>query len=138
MMGASTTIGIHLELTVPLLVSYLCLNGAGIGGQQVAGIVDALHKVSNAGYADSPSTRGLVAGLWSSLSGLVRFISRAGSGILVDYYGFNAVVTIACSLQSILALITFLYLVVFKCSLVKRDSRLELGVETAEEARMVR
>jgi len=141
LMGASTTIGIHFELTVPLLVSYLCLNGAGISGQQVAGIVDALHEVSNAGYADSPSTQGLVAGLWSSLSGLGRFISRAGSGILVDYYGFNAVVTIACSLQGVLALMTFLYLVVFECSLVKRDRRLELGdvmgVESAEEARTV-
>ena len=66
----------------------------------MAGIVDALHEVCNAGYADSPSTQDLVAGLWSSLSGLGRLISRAGSGILVDYYGFNAVVTIACSLQA--------------------------------------
>merc|ERR1719318_354496 len=136
LMGASTTIGIHFELTVPLLVSS---EWCGISGQQVAGIVDALHEVSNAGYADSPSTQGLVAGLWSSLSGLGRFISRAGSGILVDYYGFNAVVTIACSLQGALAMMTFLYLVVYECSLVKRDRRLELGdamgVESAEEAR---
>jgi hypothetical protein len=57
----------------------------------------------------------------------------------VDYYGFNAVVAIACSLQGILALMTFLYLVVCKCCIVERDKRLDLGdvippgVEQGEE-----
>eukprot|EP00092_Neocalanus_flemingeri_P028640 GFUD01031100.1.p1 GENE.GFUD01031100.1~~GFUD01031100.1.p1 ORF type:complete len:440 (+),score=64.11 GFUD01031100.1:60-1379(+) len=75
LMGAGTAVGIYLEMTLPILVTSLCLNGAGISGQQVAGIMDALHEVGNAGYVDSPSTQGLVAGLWSSLSGLGRFIS---------------------------------------------------------------
>ena len=125
LMGAGNVLGIHLELTVPLLVTCLCLNGGGISGQQVAGIVDALHEVSNAGYSDSPSTQGLVAGLWSSLSGLGRFVSRAGSGFLVDYYGFNTVVAIACSLQGGLAVFTLVYLVTCECRLVKRDRSLE-------------
>ena len=30
--------------TLPLLVFALCLNGVGIGGEQVAGVVDALHE----------------------------------------------------------------------------------------------
>ena len=50
-----------------------------------------LHEVSHAWYPDSPATQGLVAGLWYSLSGAGTFISRAGSGILVDMFGFVAV-----------------------------------------------
>ena len=30
-----------IELTVTLLIVALCINGAGIGGQQVVGVVDA-------------------------------------------------------------------------------------------------
>ena len=74
-----------------------------------------------AGYPDNPATQGLVAGMWSSLSGAGRFISRAGSGILVDQFGFNAVACIAGGLQLVVALCTFLYLVMCECSLVSRD-----------------
>ena len=74
-----------------------------------------------AGYPDNPATQGLVAGMWSSLSGAGRFISRAGSGILVDQFGFNAVACIAGGLQLVVALCTFLYLVMCECSLVTRD-----------------
>ena len=68
--------------------------------------------------------KGLVAGMWSSLSGAGRFISRAGSGILVDQFGFNAVASIAGGLQLVVALCTFLYLVMCECSLVARDQAL--------------
>ena len=44
---------------------------------------------------------GLIAGLWSSLSGLGRFVSRVGSGILVDIIGFNYTAAIATVLQLI-------------------------------------
>ena len=44
---------------------------------------------------------GLIAGLWSSLSGLGRFVSRVGSGILVDVIGFNYTAAIATVLQLI-------------------------------------
>jgi len=124
LMGASSFIGLNFQLTVPLLVFALCLNGAGIGGQQVVGVVDALHEASAAGYPDSPSTQGLVAGLWSSLSGAGRFVSRAGSGILVDWFGFQAVSSIACGLQCIMALATFLYLITFECNLSQRNRNL--------------
>ena len=116
-----------IELTVTLLIVALCINGAGIGGQQVVGVVDALHEASRAGYPDSPATQGLVAGLWSSLSGAGRFVSRAGSGFLVDSFGFAAVAAIACGLQLVIALCTFLYLVIFECSLVPRDSGLSFN-----------
>jgi hypothetical protein len=33
------------------------LLGVGIGGQQVVGIVDALHEAVGAGYPDDPSTQ---------------------------------------------------------------------------------
>ena len=37
---------------MPLLIFALCINGFGIGGQQVAGVVDALHE---AVYVNSPT-----------------------------------------------------------------------------------
>jgi len=114
----------------------LCLNGAGIGGQQVAGIADALHEVSRAGYPASPATHGLVAGLWSSLSGAGRFVSRAGSGILVDMFGFEAVSSIACGLQVVVALCIFIYLAMCECSLAARDPGLQWNeVTIVEEGR---
>jgi len=133
LVGAGTFLGIEIQLSVTLLVVALCLNGAGIGGQQVAGVVDALHEASRAGYPDSPATQGLVAGLWSSLSGAGRFISRAGSGILVDMFGFAAVSSIACGLQVVVALCTFIYLVMFECSLVTRDPGLRWDEVTIVE-----
>jgi len=133
LVGADSFLGIHIQLSVPLLVAALCLNGAGIGGQQVVGVVDALHEASRAGYPDSPSTQGLVAGLWASLSGAGRFISRAGSGFLVDVYGFAAVSAIASGLQVVVAMGTFLYLVMFECSLVARDSGLKFDEVTIVE-----
>ena len=78
----------------------LCFNGAGIGGQQVVGVVDAMHEAAAAGYPDNPATHGLVAGLWSSLSGAGRFVSRGASGFLVDQFGFDAVSSIACGMQA--------------------------------------
>eukprot|EP00092_Neocalanus_flemingeri_P014770 GFUD01015939.1.p1 GENE.GFUD01015939.1~~GFUD01015939.1.p1 ORF type:complete len:612 (+),score=65.17 GFUD01015939.1:268-2103(+) len=133
LVGAGTFLGIPIQLSVPLLVAALCLNGAGIGGQQVVGVVDALHEASHAGYPASPSTQGLVAGLWSSLSGAGRFISRGGSGILVDMYGFAAVSSIACGLQVVVALGTFIYLVSCECSLVNRDPGLRWDEVTIVE-----
>jgi len=53
----------------------------------------------HAGYPDDPAMHGLVAGLWSSLSGIGRFTSRAGSGILVDYVGFEHTAAVALALQ---------------------------------------
>jgi len=124
LMGASSFVGLSIQLTVPLLIFALCLNGAGIGGQQVVGVVDALHEASAAGYPDSPATQGLVAGLWSSLSGAGRFVSRAGSGMLVDMFGFPAVSSIACGLQCLIALATFVYLITYECNLSQRNRKI--------------
>ena len=139
--GAGDLLGIAVSLTIPSLVAALCINGVGIGGQQVVGVVDALHEASRAGYPENPATQGLVAGMWSSLSGagrcvnrtyvqiigfiLSRFVSRAGSGLLVDVYGFSPVTSIACGLQLVVAIVTFLYLVTCECSLVARESGLK-------------
>jgi len=133
LVGAHTFLGIDFQLSVTLLVLALCLNGAGIGGQQVTGIADALHEVSRAGYPASPATHGLVAGLWSSLSGAGRFVSRAGSGILVDMFGFDAVSSIACGLQVVVALCTLIYLVMCECSLAARDPGLHWDEVTIVE-----
>jgi len=102
-MGAA---GPLVQITLPLLITALCLNGAGISGQQVAGVVDGLAEVAAAGYQSGPHTQAIIAGLWSSLSGLGRFVSRAGSGILVDCYGFQSVLVLACGLQALLAAVT--------------------------------
>ena len=44
---------------------------------------------------------GIIAGLWSSLSGAGRFVSRLGSGILVDHIGFDNTAGIVTALQVI-------------------------------------
>jgi len=133
LLGAGQYLGLGIQLTVPILLAALCLNGAGVGGQQVVGVADAMHEAAAAGYPDDPTTHGLIAGLWSSLSGAGRFISRGGSGFLVDQFGFSAVSSIACGLQMVIALVTFLYLVCFECSLVSRDSRLRSASVTIVE-----
>ena len=50
-------LGIVITLTLPIVVVALCVNGVGIGGQQVVGVVDALHEASRAGYPDDPATQ---------------------------------------------------------------------------------
>ena len=50
-------LGLLITLSIPLLVVSLSLNGVGIGGQQVVGVVDALHEASKAGYPDDPATQ---------------------------------------------------------------------------------
>ena len=50
-------LGIAISLTLPIVVVALCVNGVGIGGQQVVGVVDALHEASRAGYPDDPATQ---------------------------------------------------------------------------------
>ena len=39
-------LGVLISLSIPLLVVSLSLNGVGIGGQQVVGVVDALHEAN--------------------------------------------------------------------------------------------
>ena len=116
--------GIVIDLSLTTLILSLSVNGVGIGGQQVVGIVDTLHEASEAGFPDDPATQGLVAGMWSSLSGAGRFTSRAVSGLLVDNYGFNTVTFIAFVLQIVVAVVTFLYIVMCECSLASRHQGL--------------
>ena len=40
-----------------------------------------------------------MAGLWSSLSGAGRFVSRSGTGILVDHIGFQMTAVIVFAIQ---------------------------------------
>ena len=42
-------LGVLITLSIPLLVVSLSLNGVGIGGQQVVGVVDALHEANKVG-----------------------------------------------------------------------------------------
>jgi len=65
---------------------------------------------------------GLIAGLWSSLSGAGRFVSRAGSGYLVDTIGFDKTAAVASALQGMVALITFVYMIMYECRLKKTRS----------------
>ena len=61
-------LGIVISLTLPIVVVALCVNGVGIGGQQVVGVVDALHEASRAGYPDDPATQVTFVALSSSVS----------------------------------------------------------------------
>jgi len=123
LMGAGCVVMLNVTMTLPLVIVALCVNGVGIGGEQVSGVVDALNEAVNAGYPDDPAMHGLIAGLWSSFSGLGRFVSRVGSGLLVDFIGFNYTAAIVTALQLIVALLTFIYLVFCECHLkVRRDA----------------
>jgi len=124
LLGGGELLGIVIQLSLTSLIVALCVNGVGIGGQQVVGIVDTLHEASEAGFPDDPATQGLVAGMWSSLSGAGRFTSRAVSGLLVDNYGFNTVTFIACVLQVVVGLVTFFYIAMCECSLASRHQGL--------------
>ena len=68
---------------------------------------------------------GLVAGLWSSLSGAGRFVSRAGSGLLVDAIGFDRTAAITFGLQIAVAAATFYYVICFelRCKKIQRSVR---------------
>ena len=54
---------------------------------------------SGNGMPDDPTTHGVVAGMWSSLSGAGRFISRCGAGILVDTVGFPLASSVVVALH---------------------------------------
>jgi len=124
LMGAGCVVMLDVTMTLPMVILALCVNGVGIGGQQVSGVVDALSEAVNAGYPDDPAMHGLIAGLWSSFSGLGRFVSRVGSGILVDFIGFNYTAAIVTAFQLIIATLTFIYLVFCECHLkVRRDAK---------------
>lgn len=123
LLGACDVFGIHLQQSpledsqlgqMCLVIAALSLNGFGIGGEQVSGVVDALHEAINAGYPDDPNMHGLIAGLWSSLSGAGRFVSRAGSGVLVTYIGFQKTAAIAFTLQMVVAVVTIYYALCFE------------------------
>jgi len=115
LMGAGSFMGIQVDRSMALLIVALSLNGIGIGGEQVGGVVDALHEAIAAGYPDDPSMHGLIAGLWSSLSGAGRFVSRVGSGFLVDNIGFDATAAIVTTLQGIMAFSMLTYYILFEC-----------------------
>lgn len=102
--------GVEMVYTLWLLCVTLGLNGVGIAGLQVSGVVDALHEVIDAGYPDDPVTHGCVAGLWSSLSGFGRFLSRTTSGIMVDHIGFRSATTVVFTFHAAVILMTVFYM----------------------------
>ncbi|KAK7045741.1 hypothetical protein SK128_012500, partial [Halocaridina rubra] len=103
-----------LESTLALVIVALTLNGFGIGGQQVAGVVDAMREAVGSGFPDDAGTHGCVAGLWASLSGAGRFTSRAASGILVDHIGFRNSSVIVVALHGCIIVITLIHLMLCK------------------------
>lgn len=120
LMGAGAVVGLDVGRSMPILVFALCLNGVGIGGEQVAGVVDALHEAVRVGYPDDPAMHGLIAGLWSSLSGAGRFVSRLGSGMLVECIGFHYTAAIVTTLQGLIAASTFAYFIFYECTLKRQ------------------
>ncbi|XP_047493204.1 MFS-type transporter SLC18B1-like isoform X2 [Penaeus chinensis] len=102
--------GVPIPGTLAIVILALSLNGCGIGGQQVAGVVDAMKEVVEGGFPDEADTHGCVAGLWSSLSGAGRFISRGGSGVLIDTIGFRKSTVIVVFLHGFIIVMTMLHL----------------------------
>jgi len=134
LLGAGSFLGFDIARSIPMLIFALSLNGIGIGGEQVAGVVDALHEAIAAGYPDDPAMHGLIAGLWSSLSGAGRFVSRVASGILVDNIGFNATAVIVTVMQGLIAAAMLIYFLLFECSLKDTASVHWHDVTTIDDA----
>ncbi|KAK4296007.1 hypothetical protein Pmani_031474 [Petrolisthes manimaculis] len=105
--------GVPINRTIGVVIASLVLNGVGIGGQQVAGVVDAMREAVSAGFPESADTHGCVAGLWASLSGIGRFTSRTGSGFLVDVLGFRKASVFVVSLHGFVVVMTATYLAVW-------------------------
>ena len=53
-------LGVLITLSIPILVVSLSLNGVGIGGQQVVGVVDALHEANKVSEQSSEDFPGLI------------------------------------------------------------------------------
>ncbi|KAK8382432.1 hypothetical protein O3P69_015397 [Scylla paramamosain] len=128
--------GLPFERTVGTVILSLSLNGVGIGGQQVAGVVDAMRESVGAGLPDQAGLHGCVAGLWASLSGIGRFTSRTGSGYLVDTIGFRKTSAIVVALHVFVMVMTGTYLLVCgKREMKRREQSKEplggIGVLTA-------
>ncbi|XP_068202801.1 MFS-type transporter SLC18B1-like [Palaemon carinicauda] len=112
--------GLPIKSTLGIVIAALILNGFGIGGQQVAGVVDAMREAVCAGFPDEAGTHGCVAGLWASLSGAGRFTSRAGTGILVDHIGFRKSSVVVVALHGAIIALTTVYLLFYKEKPYKR------------------
>ncbi|CAL4062187.1 unnamed protein product [Meganyctiphanes norvegica] len=115
--------GIPLEQSLGIVIAALILNGFGIGGQQVSGVVDSMREAVAAGFPDEAGTHGFVAGLWSSLSGAGRFISRGGSGLLVDTIGFRETSAIVVGLHGAIMAICMIYCIFTSGKLLRCSSK---------------
>nr|CAG4644868.1 EOG090X07SU [Leptodora kindtii] len=102
----------HIDRNLTVVGIALAISGVAFAGQQVAGVVDAMHGAVDAGFPDSASTHSMIAGIWSSFSGAGRFVSRAGTGILVDHIGFQMTAVVIFTVQIIVAVCTVLCSVV--------------------------
>ncbi|XP_037068578.1 MFS-type transporter SLC18B1-like [Pollicipes pollicipes] len=103
-------LNLPIHQTLWMVVVSLCLYGMSIGGMQVAGVVDALREAVGGGLHDDATTHAVVAGMWSSLSGAGRFISRCGAGILVDTIGFPLASSVIVLLHMGMALLASVYM----------------------------
>ncbi|CAG0914227.1 unnamed protein product [Notodromas monacha] len=88
--------GIPIKETLTVAIVALSLNGIAISGQQVAGMADATYEATTAGHVDP---HGIVSGVWSSMCGGGRFISRCFAGLVVESIGFREATCIIVLLQ---------------------------------------
>jgi len=103
---------VPIERTLSLTLVALILIGIGVGGQQLGGVIDALHETIDGGYSDDAATHGCVAGMWSSIGGLGRFVARSGCGVMVDNIGFRWSSVVIMAFHAALALATFIFLAI--------------------------
>ncbi|RXG69874.1 MFS-type transporter SLC18B1 [Armadillidium vulgare] len=113
--------GLPVQHTIWVIIIALILNGFGVGGQQVAGVVSAMKDTVDAGFPDEPDTHAFVASLWSSLSGGGRFISRAGSGFLVDTIGYRPTSAIVTSFHIFILVVSLTYVCLVELKQDKKD-----------------
>ena len=102
---------IPIKPSLGLVLTSLCLNGIGQGGELIPSFAGAHRSAILAGLPRDMSTLGLVSGLWTSFFALGAFIGPTVAGILLDNFGHRNTSMFVVSLHSLLALCTLLYLI---------------------------
>ena len=103
-----------LKPSLVLVLTSLCLNGIGQGGELIPSFAGAHKFAILAGFPQNMSTLGLVSGLWTSFFALGGFIGPTTAGIFVDNFGQRNATMFVVVLHSLLAFCTSAYILYMK------------------------
>lgn len=116
-----------------LTILSLAFLGFGMAGVWLPTFQLALSAAIKHGYKDGLDTHGMVAGLFNSGSALGAFVGPSSSGHVADVLGFGWMVTIGGGVLFLMALVTFISMLLDKwCSTIRQKSELQHDVQPDE------